>query len=390
MRKIASIFSICLMMLGASCSGGGQASSSGDKIIEVSSFDSTLYAPEYASGFALRGAGEGRSALLSVSDPWQGAQGVSSQLFIARDGEEPSADFTGQVLRGDAKRIVTMSSTHVAMLDALGAADRIVGVSGLDFITTPSIQNRRDEVGDVGFEGNINYEVLLSLNPDLVLLYGVNGASSMEGKLKELGIPYVYVGDYLEESPLGKAEWMVPMAEMVGKREEGVKRFEEIPVRYNALRDRVAAQGITAADRPKVMLNTPYGDSWFMPPVGSYMVRLISDAGGDYLYSENRSGSSLPIDMEKAYALTTAADYWLNTGNLSSLAELRRACPKFVDTEVVRDGKVFNNNLRATAGGGNDFFESGIVQPDIVLRDLVKIFYPDLVDEDFVYYRKLN
>ena len=90
-------------------------------------------------------------------------------------------------------------------------------------------------------KGYINYEVcLLSLDPDLVLLYGVNGASSMEGKLKELDIPFMYVGDYLEESPLGKAEWLVALSEVIGKRAEGEKVFAEIPVRYNVLKKKVA------------------------------------------------------------------------------------------------------------------------------------------------------
>lgn len=390
MRPFYSVFSICLaFLLTTSCGGRkGDSSSTDATTVDVAKFDQTLYTPEYASGFSITGSGEGSSSLLTVSDPWQGAEGVSSQLFISRDNEEPPADFSGQILKGDAKRIVTMSSTHVAMLDALGMADRIVGVSGLDFITNPYIHSRND-IGDVGYDGNINYEVLLSLNPDLVLLYGVTGASSMESKLKELGIPYIYIGDYLEESPLGKAEWMVALAEIVGSREVGERRFKEIPERYEQLKSRVKRVA-SESDCPKVMLNIPYGDSWFMPPTGSYMVRLISDAGGEYLYRENTGSSSLPIDMEKAYHLTSEADVWLNTGSVKSLEELRHACPKFSDTQVFRKGMVYNNNRGATPGGGNDFFESGIVRPDIVLRDLVKIFYPELVTEDFVYYRKLD
>ena len=292
----------------------------------------------------------------------------------------------GQVLEGDAGRIVCMSSTHIAMLDAIGEAGRVVGVSGIDYISNPDIQARRDSIGDVGYEGNINYELLLSLDPDLVLLFGVNGASSAEGKLKETGIPFLYVGDYLEESPLGKAEWLVALSEVVGRRAEGEKVFVEIPVRYNALKQRVADN---ALDAPSVMLNTPYGDSWFMPSTGSYAVRLITDAGGDYIYKKNTGNASTSIDMEEAYLLASDADVWLNVGMANTLDELKAACPKFADIRCVRNGFVYNNNARINAAGGNDYWESAVVNPDIVLRDLIKIFHPELVEEPFVYYKQL-
>ena len=359
----------------------------GRKSVSLEDFDKPVYMLEYASGFDIQGADSKQSVLLTVTNPWQGADGIAVQLFIARDGETAPEGFDGQVLEGDADRIVAMSSTHIAMLDAIGEVDRVVGVSGIDYISNPDIQARRDRIGDVGYEGNINYELLLSLDPDLVLLYGVNGASGMEPKLRELGIPFMYVGDYLEESPLGKAEWMVALSEVVGCRSEGEKVFAEIPVRYNALKQRVAEN---ALDAPSVMLNMPYGDSWFMPSAGSYAVRLIEDAGGDYIYKKNTGNASTPVDMEEAYLLASAADLWLNVGMASTLGEVKAACPKFADTRCFRNGYVYNNNARTNAAGGNDYFESGVVHPELVLRDLVKIFHPELVEEPFVYYKRLK
>lgn len=380
MQKCKSFLSLCLLIvLLAACNGKKTAS--------ISDFSNQLYTPEYASGFSIKGADGYESSIITVTNPWQGADSITTQLFIARGGESAPEGFTGQVLEGDASRIVAMSSTHIAMLDAVGEAGRVVGVSGIDYISNPVISANRDSIGDVGYEGNINYELLISLDPDLVLLYGVNGASSMEGKLNELGIPFMYVGDYLEESPLGKAEWMVALSEVVGKRTEGEQVFGGIPVRYNDLKKRVAD---TVLDAPSVMLNTPYGDSWFMPSTESYVARLVKDAGGDYIYKKNTGNASLPIDLEEAYKLTSEADMWLNVGMANTLDELRTSCPKFSDTRCFRNGSVWNNNLKTNAAGGNDYYESAVVNPDILLRDLVKIFHPELVEEDFVYYKQLK
>lgn len=367
-----------LTLLSAACS---------DKTSKIEDFDKNVYSPEYASGFDIKGAEGKQSTIITITNPWQGADSVITQLFIARGGETPPESFSGQILEGEANRIVAMSSTHIAMLDAIGSADKIVGVSGIDYISNPKILARRDSIGDIGPETHADYELLLSLQPDIVLLYGVNGASGMEEKLRELGIPYMYVGDYLEQSPLGKAEWLVALSEITGQRDKGVKTFAEIPRRYNALKKR-AAEAVGAA--PKVMINTPYNDTWFMPSTDNYSVRLIIDAGGDYIYNKNTGNTSAPIDTEEAYLLASQADVWINPGMARSLADVRSMAPKIADTPVFRSGNVFNNNLRSTAAGGNDYYESGIVRPDLVLRDLIKIFHPELITEDFVYYQQLK
>ncbi len=364
-----------------SCGGNGSSS--------VSTYADTIYLPEYASGFRILGA-DGRSSVIIESvNPWQGADSVVTRLFIARDGEEPPQGFEGQVIEGNARRIVAMSSTHIAMLDVIGETARVVGVSGMDFISNDAVRSRRDSIGDVGYDGNVNYELLLSLQPDIILLYGTNGASGMEPKLKELGIPYVYIGEYLEDSALGKAEWIVAVAEIVGKRDEGIKAFSAIPERYNAIREK-ATDCLKHSSRPKVMINLPYGDSWFMAPTGSYLVRLIEDAGGDYIYKKNNSNESRPIDLEEAFMLVSASDKWINVGQTRSLDELRKNYPKFAATKPVLSGEVYNTTGRVAANGANDYWERGVVEPDVVLRDMVMIFHPELADSDLVYYEKLK
>lgn len=243
-----------------------------------------------------------------------------------------------------------------------------------------------EQIGDVGYDGNMNYERLLSLSPDIVLLFGVSGASAMEPKLRELGIPYAYMGEYLEQSPLGKAEWLVAVAEIAGMRERGEEVFREIPLRYDSLKTLAAK----AERKPVVMLNTPYGDSWLMAPPSSYVARLIADAGGQYVYTQDTGNQSRPIDTEEAYRLAEMSDCWINVGSAASLKELAEIVPKFMDTRPVREGRVYNNNRRTNPSGGNDYWESGVIHPDLILQDLIRIFHPELTDAEPTYYRKLN
>ena len=180
---------------------------------------------------------------------------------------------------------------------------------------------------------------------DVVLLYGIGDAqTAVTDKLKELYIPYMYVGEYLEESPLGKAEWLVALAELTDSREKGIEIFREIPKRYQVLK----ALTESVEQRPTVMLNTPWNDSWVMPSTQSYMAQLVTDAGADYIYQENKSNSSTPIGLETAYKLIQKADYWINVGMASTLDELKTVNPKFVDAKAVREKTVYNNNLRTT------------------------------------------
>ena len=353
----------------------------------IENYNMAVYTPTYATGFRIVGAEGKQSTIIRVTNPWQSADEVETMLFIARGGEKAPNGFRGQVLQGDAKRVVCMSSSHIAMLDAIGAIESVVGVSGKNFITNPYVVARQRTIADVGYDGNMNFELLVAQRPDIMLLYGVTGACTMESKLDELGIPYIYVGEYVEEDPLGKAEWLIALAEIVGLRQQGLTYFSELPQRYEQLKS-IAASAHTPA--PKVMLNTPYADSWFMPSTTSYIARLIADAGGDYIYQQNTSNHSLPIDLEQAALLTTQADIWLHVENINSLDDLRRQLPKFAHMPCVQRGEVYNCDKRRVAGGGNDYWESGVVHPDIILRDLIKIFHSELVSEEFVYYRKIE
>lgn len=237
-----------------------------------------LYSPEYSTGFRIDSIEGTHNTLITILDPWQGSKNEESRLLLNHKGEISNIP-DAQVINGEAKRIVCMSSTHIAILEALGLSDKIVGVSGKEYVSNEKIRNN-ENIPDVGHDSNVNYEALVALKPDLVFLFSVNGASPMEKKLKELNIPFVYIGDYVEQTPLGKAEWLIPIAEIFGMRKEAIEQFTDIETKYDSLRNLVKDSELV---RPKVMLNAPFGDSWFMPSTSSYVARLMEDAGVDYL-----------------------------------------------------------------------------------------------------------
>ena len=356
-----------------------------NKKTSLEAFKQDVYTPEYATGFKILGADNSASTLIQISNPWQGAKNVEMSYFISRNGEQAPTGFTGPVIRAGAKRIVCMSSSYIAMLDAIGQTDRIVGVSGIDYVSNPYVLAHKESIRDMGAE--MNYELLIGLKPDVVLLYGIGDAqTSVTDKMRELSIPYMYVGEYLEESPLGKAEWLIALSELTDSREKGIEVFREIPRRYQALKTLTES----VEQRPTVMFNTPWNDSWVMPSTQSYMARLIADAGAEYIYKENSSNSSTPIGLETAYGLIQKADYWINVGSATTLEELKAVNPKFADAKAVNEKTVYNNNLRLTPTGGNDYWESAVVRPDVVLRDLIHIFHPELVSDSLYYYRRLE
>jgi iron complex transport system substrate-binding protein len=370
MKRLAQITAFVVVALFLSCSNK-----------ECARNTEPIYTPRYAQGFAIERDKESGEVLLCVKNPWQGAENI--HFYYPIDSLSP------------ARRIVAMSSSHVAMADAIGCADRIVGVSGCRFISTPSIVKAIEEgrIAEVGYDAAFDFEKIRALKADIVLLYGIAGeAKILTGKLDELAIPYLYIGDYLENDPLGKAEWVVALAYLCGVQSEGKAFFEGIEERYNALRNKQHC----SAYRPRVMLNLPYRDTWFMPSTGSYMVRLIEDAGGEYILTENgkrkteNENSSTPISLEEALVLASRADFWINLGQIASLEELRVAAPRFMEVDAVKFGRLYNNTKRTNESRGSDFWESGSLRPDLILADLVKILHYEAPTDSLYYYKKLN
>lgn len=341
----------------------------------------TIYAPKYAQSFSIDCDSLQRK-IITIRDPYQSDKHFEQRIYLLEKGQPyPEAQIAIQL---PVERIACLSSSHIAMLDAIGVADKVIGASGVKFISNQTV---RQKAAEIGYDSSLNFELLKALKTDVILLYGLYGEdSATTTKLNQLGIPYIYIGDYIEPLPLGKAEWVVALAALCSLQERGIEYFNALESRYNSLKKSVEHLSYT----PKVMLNTPYRDTWFMPPISSYAVQLIADAGGEYIYPQNTSSQSVPISLEQALILASSADIWLNVGQIQTIEELKKSNPKFASTPAVMQNKVYNNTKRSTASGGSDFWESGAVNPDIVLRDMIQMLHHNAPTDSLYYYKRLE
>lgn len=342
--------------------------------------------PEYAKRFSYTGIQNGY--IISVFNPWQGASQIEYTYTL-------DSTITQHCLRNNAivpfpvDRVVCLSSTHIAYIDLLNKVDAIVGVSGVNLVTNSRVHNRHAQglLHEVGFDQALNYEVLVSIHPDVVFAYGVG--AEMTGyiqKFTDLGIPVVFVADYLEETPLGKAEWVKFFSLFFDNITLADSLFKDIESSYNEVKSLVP----DSENRPTVFLNLPWKDIWYVPGNDSYMIKLITDAGGQYALSHLKGTNSTPLNLESALEFGLKADYWLNTGTANTLYEIVSDFPMAKQFPALINGKVYNNNRLTNAKGGNDFWESGVVNPHVLLSDLVKIFHPNSIEHEFIYYQKLN
>ncbi len=327
-----------------------------------------------------------------IRDPWQNSHGTELEYFLLPRGvTNPGTLDESRVIYVPVERMICMSTTHIAMLSALDAVDMLAGISGSGLLYDTLILEAvaRGSVRDVGYEGNLNNELIVALKPDLVMAYGVADPSSGElGKLSSLGIKVIYNADYLEEHPLSRAAWIRLFGLLTGRKEKADSLFAVASERYN---DLAAMVRDSTGQRPSVLLGAPWEDVWYVSPANSYAGRLIEDAGGEYLFSDLTKTNSVPFSVEAVFRRAARADVWINPGTAESLEEISAADHRLSRLPVCREGMVWNNRKRITPAGGNDYWETAVVRPDILLMDLVAILHPELLPGHTQYfYRRLE
>lgn len=322
--------------------------------------------------------------IVNIINPWIGADNVSYQYFLINNAAGKKMPDHLNLIEVPLNNVICMSTTHIAYIDLLGKTESITGVSGKQFVYNKSVLNNPD-IADVGYDSGINYELIISLNPDLILLYGVGSdITGINRKLNEMGIKTMIIAEYLEPSSLGKAEWIKVFGELYFMSDSAEIKFNMIDKEYNDYKK--LAENTT--EKPTVFMGSPYNGVWHVSGGKTNLPGIINDAGGDYIWNDYSDQEVYPMNCESVLIKASEADFWINSGSFLNKEQILFADRRLDKLKAYREDKIYNNNNRSNDTGGNDFYESGAVNPHLILKDLLSIFHPELLPDHKLYYYK--
>lgn len=342
----------------------------------------------YASGFTIDYYSNYK--VVTVNAPWAGAAEPFVYVLVQCGTPVPAGYEGEQIIEVPATSAVSMSTTYLSSFVELGLVDRLVALDEIDFAFSPEVRERIDsgDIVEIGSGSTVNVEQTLVLEPGVIFTFA-SGSPDWDTHpvLLEAGLNVVINSDYLESDPLGRAEWVKFIAAFFNAEAEANAIFDEVETNYHEL----AEIAVGAEVRPTVLANAMFGDTWYVSGGGSYAAQLIADAGGDYVWADDASTGSLPLSFEEVIDQALDADVWLNPNFWFSLADGLAEDERYAEFAAFENGQVYNNNARTNATGGNDYGETGVLHPELILADLIYILHPDLLPEhELFFYQQLQ
>ena len=339
---------------------------------------------QYAEGFAIKYFAGYKEVI--VFSPWVKGT-VYARYYLVND-EKISTPTNGNKVLIPLKTLAATSVTHFEFLSIIGELQTITGVCSPNIIYNTEITKRVGEgsITDLGDAFNINIEKTLQLHPNAVMMSGYNQDDPYAQRVSQAGIPVLFNNEWMETSLLARAEWIKFVASFYNKEAVADSIFTKVTKQYNETKEK--AQNVT--DKPAIMAGSNFRGTWYMPAGHSFMGRLFADAGGSYFYSNDTTSGSLALNTETVLGNFSNADVWLNC-SFNTLDELIKADRKHALFRPVKMKKVFNFNKRLLPTTANDFWESAVARPDLLLMDVMSILHPELFPEyETVYADKLK
>jgi len=368
------VFFICFLLFVACGSKPSRSSNETDGVPVALSYAqqfSIVHADDYTT--------------VTVFNPWKGGEVYATYYLVKDETVETPAD--GDKVLIPVQRLMVNSATHLGFLDLLGELPVVTGVCSADFIYNPVIREGVKDgiIQDLGDAFNLDIEKLLLLRPQAVMTTAYNADDANSKKMKQTGLTLIYNIEWQEQTLLGRAEWIKFMGAFFDKGALADSIFGAVHQQYNDVKAKASAVDY----KPTILSGQDYRGSWSMPGGQSFNARLFNDAGGDYYYKENTETGSVSVTIEEALLHFNKADVWVGT-QASTLEELGKAEPRYKLFKAYKDGNVYNTRKRVNATGGNDYWESAVARPDLLLSDMIKILHPEILpDYELTYLEKL-
>jgi len=339
---------------------------------------------KYAEGFSILYYKDYKEVI--VYSPWvKGTEYARYYLVADLKTETPS---NGTKVKIPLQTLATTSVTHLEFLNLLGELQTITGVCSPKIIYNPSLLKRVGEgkIADLGDAFSINVEKTLQLRPGAVIMSGYNQNDPYAKRVSEAGIPVIFNNEWMETSLLARAEWIKFVGVFFNKEKQADSIFTNVDKRYNEIKEKAAAVKI----KPNIMAGSNFRGTWYMPAGRSFMGRLFADAGARYYFSTDTATGSLPLNVETVLKNFAQTDVWLNC-NFQSVSDLVKADSKHALFRPVVLKQVYNFNKRLLPSTANDFWESAVARPDILLSDVIAILHPEIMPGyELVYAEKLK
>lgn len=285
--------------------------------------------------------------------------------------------------------IVVTSTTHIPFLELLQAENKLVGFPNTNFISSEKTRKliNQNLVKELGHPENLNTETLLELNPDVVVGFSIGSNNKIFNTIEKLGIPVVFNGDWLEETPLGRAEWIKFFGALFDKQKKADSIFNVIEKNYLGAKQ-IAKK---SKNKPSIVSGGLYKDVWYLPAGESFEAAFLTDANTNYLWSNSKGKGSLALNVENVFLKGKDAQIWISPSFHYSLHNIKDTNAIYSKFKAFQTGSIYSYFNRKGETGGILYFELSPTRPDLVLKDIIKIAHPELLPEyQFTFYEKLK
>jgi iron complex transport system substrate-binding protein len=327
--------------------------------------------------------------ILEIKNPWPKADKIYKYALVEKSALATITfnkdEFDG-IITIPIEKIVVTSTTHIPALELLNIETSLVGFPERDYISSKKTRLRIDNgfIRELGKNEGINTEVLLDLNPDVVIGYGIDGNNKTFETIKKSNIPVIYNGDWVETSALAKAEWIKFFGVLYNKEKQADSIFNTIEKNYNEAKQLV----LKTTHRPTILVGAMHKDIWYLPNGTSPEAQFLKDANINYLWSETTGSGSLSLNFETVFTKALHADIWLSPSYYTSLEALEKASEHYTKFDAFQNKNIYTFSTTTGETGGALYYELGTARPDLVLKDIIKICHPELLENYKPYFFK--